>query len=414
MIKRLFLFILLLISGCTAPPSSSPSVIKSIPTPSPPIGIVGLDVLLEERQDLIKGKTIGLVTNHTGIDKFGKPNYDRLLEMNDTELKIIFSPEHGLFGESVAGEKVTYNGQVKTLPKVVSLYGNNRKPTPDQISGLDVILYDIQDVGARFYTYISTMGLVMEAAAESGVQVIILDRPNPITGSKVEGPILDLDHQSFVGKYPIPIRYGLTAGELAQMIIGEKWIKAFPDIKVIPLNGWKRTQWQDEVNIPWEKPSPNIPDLETAIIYPGMCLLEATNVSEGRGTQKPFKRFGAPWINKDILAKSLQESNLPGVNFKAVSFIPTDIPGMVNNPKFENQVCHGIEVQVTNREVYESVSTGVNILATLKKLYPNQFEIKASGMNRLWGNSNHEFARTININEIIEFIDHSKKYYLYE
>lgn len=403
----------ILLTGCTPPPSPTPSL-KADQPPTPPKDRVGLDVLLEDRRDLIVGKTIGLVTNHTGVDKNGIPNYDRLLELNDVDLKIIFSPEHGLFGESAAGEKVNYNGQVKTLPTVVSLYGKNRKPTPDQMKGLDIILYDIQDVGARFYTYISTMGLVMEAAAESGVNVIILDRPNPITGTKVEGPILDLTHQSFVGKYPIPIRYGLTAGELAQMIIGEKWINALPEVEVIPVDGWKRNQWQDEINITWEKPSPNIPDLETAIIYPGMCLLEATNVSEGRGTKKPFKRFGAPWINKDILAKSLQDANLPGVNFKAVSFIPTDIKGMANNPKFENQVCHGIEIQVLDRNTYKSVLTGVTVLETLKALYPNQLEIKASGMNRLWGSSDHDFSKFIDNNGTDQFMQNSKKYHLYD
>ncbi len=411
--NRYFFWIIILLFGCTSPPQSVPPQSPS-PIASPPKGKVGLDILLEEQHDLIAGKTIGLVTNHTGVDKNGNPNYDRLLAIKDVDLKIIFSPEHGLFGESAAGEKVNYNGQVKTLPTVVSLYGKNRKPSPEQMNGLDVILYDIQDVGARFYTYISTMGLVMEAAAESGVNVIILDRPNPITGTKVEGPILDLTHQSFVGKYPIPIRYGLTAGELAQMIIGEKWINALPNIEVIKVEGWKRNQWQDETHIPWEKPSPNIPDLETAILYPGMCLLEATNVSEGRGTDKPFKRFGAPWINKNMLLKSLQDAHLPGVDFKAVSFIPTDIPGMANNPKFENQVCHGIEIQVTDRDAYKSVSTGIIIFETLKKLYPTQLQIKTSGMNRLWGINDHNFSTFNAEKEIHHFKNNAKEYFLYE
>ena len=411
--NRYFFSFIILIAGCTTPPPSiSPSELNTIP--SPPKGKVGLDVLLEERQDLIIGKTIGLVTNHTGVDKNGTPNYDRILEMNDVDLKIIFSPEHGLFGESAAGEKVYYNGQIKTLPTVVSLYGKNRKPTPEQMRGLDLILYDIQDVGARFYTYISTMGLVMEAAAESGVEVIILDRPNPITGTKVEGPILDLTHQSFVGKYPIPIRYGLTAGELAQMIIGEKWINNIPRIDVVLADGWNRTQWQDETHLPWVKPSPNIPDIDTAIIYPGMCLLEATNVNEGRGTQKPFKRFGAPWILKENLAESLNNNHLPGVRFTAVTFIPTDLEGMANNPKYENQVCHGIEIQITDRNTYNSVATGITVIETLQKLYPNKFEIKTSGMNRLWGINDHDFSNYNEGKESQYFKKKAEGYYLYE
>ena len=208
---------------------------------------------------------------------------------------------------------------MKSLPKVVSLYGKNRKPTKEQLADLDIIIYDIQDIGARFYTYISTMGLVMAAAAEAGIQIIVLDRPNPITGNQVEGPILNLNNQSFVGYYPIPIRYGLTVGELAKMIVGEKWIDLVPDLLVIPVENLKNTLWFDETNLPWIKPSPNIPDLETAIIYPGMCLLEATNLNEGRGTYKPFKQFGAPWIDKQELSIALNNLNLSGLSLIHIS-----------------------------------------------------------------------------------------------
>lgn len=410
--KSMVIFLFFLLGCLSTPPTYSKAV--TVDSSFEAKGRVGLDILLEKRLDLILGKKIGLVTNNTGLDKNGTPNYDRLLSIKDVDLKIIFSPEHGLFGESAAGEKVSYNGQVKTLPTVVSLYGENRKPKAEQLSELDIILYDIQDVGARFYTYISTMGLVMEAAAESGVEVLILDRPNPITGSKIEGPILDLKNQSFVGKYPIPIRYGLTAGELAKMIVGENWINNIPNIKVIPIENWQRSYWYDQVNIPWQKPSPNIPDLETAIIYPGLCLLEATNISEGRGTDKPFKRFGAPWINKDQLVYSLQNANLLGVNFKAISFIPTDIPGMANNPKYENQVCHGIEIKITNRDLYDSVLIGVTILEILKELYPNQFVIQNSSMDRLWGISDYNFLKYKNYEDISNFTKKSKSYYIYE
>lgn len=372
----------------------------------------GLDVLLSEKMELIKGKTIGLVTNNSGLDNKGIPNYKQLMNHKDVNLKVIFSPEHGLFGEAADGEKVSYD-QNKSFPKVISLYGENRKPTIEQLSGIDLIVYDIQDIGARFYTYISTLGLVMEAAAEANIKVIVLDRPNPISGIKVEGPILEIQNQSFVGYYPIPIRYGLTIGELAIMINGENWIDKTPNLEVVPLKNWERSFWLDETNINWVKPSPNIPNLDIATIYPGMCLLEATNMNEGRGTNKPFKRFGAPWVNKKILNESLNALDLPGVSFIPVSYIPSDIPGMANNPKFKNKVCHGVEIVIDDRNNYNSVYTGFKVLMTLKKLYPNDFKINSKRMKKLWGKDNIEefkdWATPSN-----HFSTISKKYHLYE
>ena len=372
----------------------------------------GLDVLLSEKMELISGKTIGLVTNNSGLDNKGIPNYKKLMNIKDIDLKIIFSPEHGLFGEAADGEKVSY-GKIKSFPKVISLYGENRKPTIEQLAKLDLIIYDIQDIGARFYTYISSLGLVMEAAAEANIKVIVLDRPNPINGIKVEGPVLEMENQSFVGYYPIPIRYGLTIGELAKMIIGEKWIDKTPDLEVIPLKNWDRSLWFDETNINWVKPSPNIPNLDIATIYPGMCLLEATNMNEGRGTKKPFKRFGAPWVNKKVLSDSLNALNLSAVSFIPVSYIPSDIPGMANNPKYENQVCNGVEIVISDRNKYNSVYTGFNVLMTLKKLYPNDFKINSKRMKKLWGKDNIEELKDQDI-QSSHFSTLSKKYHLYE
>ena len=287
------------------------------------------------------------------------------------------------------------------------------------MKSLDIIIYDIQDVGARFYTYITTLGLVMESASRAGIEVIVLDRPNPIKGNSIEGPLLDLKFQTFVGYYPIPIRYGLTVGELANMINGENWIKNRPKLQVIKMKSWKRDFWYNETSFPWVKPSPNIPDLQTAIIYPGMCLLEGTNISEGRGTEKPFKRFGAPWINKQDLAVELNNLNLPGAVFKPVTFIPTPIKGMANNPKYKNQVCHGAEIIVTNREKYRSVKTGMEIINIIQKKYPAYFELKTAGINRLWGNA--KFSEQISSDKknqfelaIEQFKKTSKQYWLYE
>ena len=241
----------------------------------------GVDVLLKKKLHFIQSRKIALVTNHSGVDKNLVPNYKRLMEVEDVELKVIFSPEHGLFGESEAGEKINYT-ELKELPKVISLYGGTRKPSAEMLDGVNLIIYDIQDIGARFYTYISTLGLVMEAGAELGIPVLVLDRPNPIRGDIIEGPILDIQYRSFVGQYPIATRYGGTVGELAKKIIKNKWITSLPELEIIKMEGWQPNAWFDQTDLPWVAPSPNIPDLKTAIIYPGMCLFEGTNVSEGR------------------------------------------------------------------------------------------------------------------------------------
>jgi len=345
--------------------------------------LTGLDVLLEKKIALITGKAIALVTNQTGIDRYGIPNYKRLLALDDIYLKVIFSPEHGLFGE--ADEEITYDKKITDLPEVFSLYGTVRKPTPEMLQGVDLIIYDIQDIGARFYTYISTLGLVMEAAAELQIPVLVLDRPNPIRSDIVEGPLLDLNYQSFVGKYPIPIRYGWTVGELAQKIVAEQWIPAVPPLSVVSMEGWYASLWYDETNLPWVKPSPNIPDVGTALIYPGMCLLEGTNVSEGRGTEHPFKWFGAPWIDGKILSQELNKLHLPGVVFVPKSFTPISIPGVADKPKYENQLCDGIEIRVITRNKYQSLNVGVSVLKKLQELYPENIVFKENRLNRLWG-----------------------------
>ena len=358
---------------------------KTITTP--PVNkvtvLTGLDVLLEKKIDLITGKAIALITNQTGIDRYGIPNYKRLLSLDDIHLKVIFSPEHGLFGE--ADEEITYDKKIADLPEVFSLYGTVRKPTPEMLQGVDLIIYDIQDIGARFYTYISTLGLVMEAAAELQIPVLVLDRPNPIRSDIVEGPLLDLKYQSFVGKYPIPIRYGWTVGELAQKIVAEQWLAAVPSLSVISMEGWYASLWYDETTLPWVKPSPNIPDVGTALIYPGMCLLEGTNVSEGRGTDHPFKWFGAPWIDGKILSQELNKLQLPGVVFVPKSFTPVSIPGVADKPKYENQLCNGIEIRVIARNEYQSLNVGVSVIKKLKEFYPENIVFKENRLNRLWG-----------------------------
>ena len=364
----------------------------------------GIDVLLKKKLHFIQSRKIALVTNHSGVDKNLVPNYKRLMEVEDVELKVIFSPEHGLFGESEAGEKINYT-ELKELPKVISLYGGTRKPSAEMLDGVNLIIYDIQDIGARFYTYVSTLGLVMEAGAELGIPVLVLDRPNPIRGDIIEGPILDIKYQSFVGQYPIATRYGGTVGELAKKIIKNKWITSLPELEIIKMEGWQPNAWFDQTDLPWVAPSPNIPDLKTAIIYPGMCLFEGTNVSEGRGTPNPFKWIGAPWIDGKKLSQTLNNFKLPGVVFVPKSFIPVETPGKSENPKFKNQKCHGIEVWVTDRDQYKSIDVGVLTLFSIYNMYPNDIKIRESGLNRLWGSSElyKKLIRGVTVDDILKY-----------
>ena len=348
----------------------------------------GLDVLLEDYPDYLSGKTIGLVTNHTGISRNKEKNYVLFQNKPNISLKKIFAPEHGFFGEASAGAKVDYDSINKIGTEIISLYGKNRKPSDQMLEDLDLIIYDIQDVGARFYTYISTLGMVMEAAGEKGIDVMVLDRPNPIGGEIIEGAILDTSYKSFVGYYPIPIRYALTVGELAQMAVKEKWLSFDPPtLTIIKMDGWKRKMFFDDTNLPWVPPSPNIPDLETAIIYPGICLYEATNVSEGRGTAKPFKQIGAPWMNYDI-AKEMKGLGIQGAEFQYAKFKPKSLPGKAENPKFKNKLCLGLKTIVTDKNKYRAVKSAINSIYITFGFYPDNFRFKKNRMGKLFGNDN--------------------------
>ena len=359
--------------------------------------LTGLDNLLQNYRNLLENKKIGIVTNHTGVDRNGIPVWERIDEVEGANVLALFSPEHGLFGEAAAGERVTilkhYSLVLRGKPedegkdehRYYSLYGDMIKPTPESLQGINLLIYDIQDIGARTYTYISTLGLVLEAAGEANIPVMVLDRPDPITGTRIDGPLLKPDYRSFVGFYPIPIQYGMTPGELARMIIEEEWIESKPKLDIIPLISWYRGLWYDDTDLPWIKPSPNIPDLTTAIVYPGMVLVEATNVSEGRGTDHPFLWIGAPWINENRLCQQMNKMKLPGVQFESIQFKPQHLPGIANHPKYEGEKCQGIEIILTDQNLFQSVRTGITLLVILKKLYPDRVEIKNEQLNRLMG-----------------------------
>ncbi|SDE79962.1 Uncharacterized conserved protein YbbC, DUF1343 family [Bhargavaea beijingensis] len=322
---------------------------------------LGVDVLLDEQKHLIEGKRVGLITNPTGVDKDLNSIVDLLHNDPDVELTALYGPEHGVRGDAQAGQYVEYYIDDVTGLPVYSLYGKTRKPTPEMLENVDVLVFDIQDVGTRFYTYIYTMALAMEAAEEQGIPFIVLDRPSPLGGEKVEGPVLDPQFASFVGQYAIPLRHGMTVGELAKLFNAEFGIGA--DLTVVEMKKWKRKSYFDETGLPFVLPSPNMPTLDTAIAYPGTALIEGTNVSEGRGTTKPFELIGAPFINSTELAAELNALALPGVTFRAASFTPMF-------SKHSGKLSHGIQVHITDRDDYKPVETGLHIVKTIHDLYP--------------------------------------------
>jgi len=348
---------------------------------------VGAEILIEKHLDLIKGKKIGIVTNHTGILPDGRHIVDVLNEIEDVKVVALFGPEHGIRGEVPDGKSISHGVDTKTGIPVFSLYGEVKKPTTEMLKDIDVLIFDIQDVGARFYTYISTMSYCMEACAEMGKKFIVLDRPNPVRGVYVDGPILEPRFKSFVGLHPIPVAHGMTVGELAKMFNEEAWLEngMKADLTVIKMENYSRKLWFDQTGLPWIKPSPNMMTLKTAIVYTATCFIEGTNVSEGRGTQHPFEWIGAPWIDGSKLANELNSYNLPGVRFEPISFIPTDIEKVTVDPKYEGERCSGIYLNVYDREKFEPVKVGVYILYALKKLYPDKFKWRTAGQDRLWG-----------------------------
>lgn len=337
---------------------------------------LGVDVLLDEQKHLIEGKRVGLITNPTGVDKDLNSIVDLLHNDPEVELTALYGPEHGVRGDAQAGQYVDYYiDEVTGLP-VYSLYGKTRKPTPEMLENVDVLVFDIQDVGTRFYTYIYTMALAMEAAEEKGIPFIVLDRPNPLGGEKVEGPVLDPKFASFVGQYAIPLRHGMTVGELAKLFNTEFGIGA--ELTVVEMKKWKRKTYFDETGLPFVLPSPNMPTLDTALAYPGTALIEGTNVSEGRGTTKPFELIGAPFINSTQLAAELNALELPGVNFRAASFTPMF-------SKHSGKLSHGIQVHITDRDDYQPVETGLHIVKTIHDLYPEDVTL-TSFFDNLIGN----------------------------
>lgn len=325
----------------------------------------GAERLRREGCARLRGRRVGLLTNATGVTADLTPLADLLAAAPGVTLVALFAPEHGLAAGAAAGEAVASVVHPRLDVPVHSLYGEHRAPAAEHLATLDLLVIDVQDVGARFFTYASTVALALEACGRRGTPVLLLDRPNPLGGLMLEGPLLDPACRSFVGMLPVPIRHGLTLGELARFANAALGYGAA--LEVLPLAGWRRDRWYDRTGLPWVLPSPNMPTLDTAMVYPGTCLLEGTNLSEGRGTTRPFELLGAPWLDGDALAAALNALALPGVRWRAASFTPGHGRVHVGVP------CGGVQLHVTDRAVFRPVEAALHLLATVRRLAPEHF-----------------------------------------
>lgn len=327
----------------------------------------GLDVLADLDFAPLTGKRIGLITNHSGRDRHGVSAIDLLRSNKNLKLVALFSPEHGL--EGLSDERVASGLDLRSQLPVHSLYGKTLRPTPTMLKDIDVLVFDIQDAGARFYTYISTLGYAMEAAAAAGIDFYVLDRPNPIGANIVQGPLLDEDLRSFTAYFPLPVRHGMTVAELARLFNVENRIGA--RLRVIPMRGYRRDLWFDQTGLAWINPSPNLRSLAETALYPGIAMVEGANVSVGRGTKKPFELVGAPWVDGVKLARYLRHREIAGATFRAVRFTP-------DSSLYAGRLCHGVRIELADRLALDSPQLGIELASALQRLYPAQFDLKAT------------------------------------
>ena len=329
--------------------------------------VLGLEKLLANPSEYLCGNTVGLVVNQTSLTCDGQFSIGQFHSNKSFKLKALLAPEHGIYGVEQDMALVADETDPLSGLSVQSLYGTDASslaPSPTLLNGIDNLVFDIQDIGSRYYTFIYTLANCMKTCAISNTRMIVCDRPNPINGVAVEGNLVKKKFQSFVGQYPIPNRHGMTVGELAVLFNEYFGIKC--DLKVIPMEGWERSMWYDQTGLPWVSPSPNMPTLSTATVYPGMCLIEGTLLSEGRGTTLPFEQVGAPYINAETLAKTLNKENLPGLFFRPQYFKP-------QFQKWSGTVCGGVQIHVTERNKIKPLATSITVLFSIKKLYPDDF-----------------------------------------
>ena len=383
----------------------------------------GLD-LIYKNKDIFKNKKIGLIINHTSINSKNVTAYEVFNKTGFCKVTAIFSPEHGFYGSKLSRLVKHEKSPLSNVP-IYSLYGKVKKPTTKMLKNIDILVYDIQDTGVRFYTYISTMILAMEAAAENNKQFVVLDRPNMIGGDILQGNLISKKLISFIGKIPVLVRYAMTSGELALMTNNERWLdKGIKvELNIIKMENWERDMWFDDTGLKWTNPSPNIPHLNSAALYPGICLFEGTNISEGRGTNTPFLKIGAPWINSDDLIKELSKYEFKGIKYTKSEFTPVSISKKSINPKYKNQKCNGLEFTVTDQRKIKSYYLSLIILQTIYKMYPDKFKFKKTHFDKLSGNSMIrkyieknmviEFYNKVIKNEVKQFDRIRKKYLLY-
>ncbi|MFC1545158.1 exo-beta-N-acetylmuramidase NamZ domain-containing protein [Gemmatimonadota bacterium] len=350
--------------------------------------MTGADRLIAEGWESATGLgalAVGVATNHTGRLSDGTHLVDALLD-SGVEVVAIFSPEHGFEGMAAEGARIYSAGETYRDVVIHSLYGTSTRPDEAMLQEVDVFLFDIQDVGARFYTYTSTMARTMEAAAARGIPYVVLDRPDPIGGRIIEGPVLREEYSSFVGLYPVPIRHGFTIGEYALWMIGEGHIPGGEDLdlRVVEMKEWTRGMWYSDTGVPWVQPSPNMATPATALVYPGICFVEGTNVSEGRGTEQPFELVGAPWADDIGITSWLNGLGLAGVQFHPATFTP-GIPGTSVEVKWKGDLCKGVRIEVTDREAFRAVVSGVAVVSAFRRFHPEEFRWRNAHFDRLAG-----------------------------
>jgi len=420
-----FILILFILTSCNI--SNKKNKSKTILPELNTLVTVGADRLFLEFSHLIKGKKLALVANHTGKLSNGTHLADSLFNYPNTELIALFGMHYNIRTNdySIPKDKEVDIDAETGLPKY-SLYGSHHKPTPEMLKDVQVIIFDIQEVGARFYEHINILGFVMEAAVENNIEVIVLDRPNPITGLKMDGFITDDEFLYGFGAFgKVPVIHGMTMGEIAKLYNGEQMLKGGGQAKlhVIEMLGWERSMWFDQTGIEWRKPSPNLPSFESLFAYTGTCLFEGLNISAGRGTDKPFQYIGAPWINNDKVVSLLNKQNLKGVKFDTVTFTPMKMGFHSQNPYLTGEVCKGIYVNITDRESYESYKTGIAMVWAIHQIHPNKVEWNKETMNRLVGTIRLETmifggAQLSEIfaswdEELAAFKKYSKAYFIY-
>jgi uncharacterized protein YbbC (DUF1343 family) len=344
--------------------------------------VPGLEVLLRDSAHLVRGRRVGFLTNQSAVTSSGESGIDLLHASPDVQLVALFGPEHGLRGGVEGGVKIESGVDARTGVTVHSLYGATQRPTAQMLAGVDVLLFDMQDIGARPYTFIWTMAMAMEAAAAQGIPFIVLDRPNPITG-RAEGPLMDMEMrgvgQAITGYYPVPLRHGMTVGEVARYINGEYDIGA--ELTVIPVAGWRSDMWFDQTGLPWIDPSPNIRSLEAALSYSGLVLLEATNLTVGRGTAAPFSYVGAPWLDAARVLESAAAYDMPGVALDTTSFVPEGT-GWV---PFRGERVRALRIRITDRDAYQPVWMALVLMHEIRQRHPGEFRITNDGMTQMLG-----------------------------